>query len=118
MNRQPCPEQAFVELLQLGEVVFGRRLRQVACQLLQLLCRFRSSSMAGMQSGDVFFTDDGWLNVMVRFVKMQPERRLDPAHLRIAPHRSPASLGCVECCSAVPGHLSVRGRAGGEGRGG
>ena len=85
MNRQPCPEQAFVELLQLGEMVFGRLLRQVACQLLQLLCWFRSNSMAGMQSGDVFFTDDGWLNVMVRFVKMQPERRLDPAHLRIAP---------------------------------
>lgn len=99
LNRQPCPEQAFVELLQLGEVVFGRLLRQVACQLLQLLCWFRSNSMAGMQSSDVFFTDDGWLNVMVRFVKMQPERRLDPAHLRIAPG-----------CGRVKGRQHVRDR--------
>ena len=39
--------------------------------------------MRGLQPGDVYRSADGWLNVIVRQVKQQPERRLFPAHLRI-----------------------------------
>ena len=91
LNRQPCPEEAFLALLLLGRLVTGRDLRRVASQLLQLVGWFRSDSLAGFQPGDVYFTPDGWLNILVRFVKMQPERRENPAHLRIPLGRSAGS---------------------------
>ena len=37
----------------------------------------------------------GWLNIRVRQVKQQPERRLFPAHLRIPPGDSPTHIRTV-----------------------
>ena len=88
LNRQPCPEAAFTELLLLGKEVGGQKLRKVSSQLLQLIGWFRSDSLTGFQLGDVYFSDDRWLNILVRKVKMQPERRVHPAHIRIPPGRS------------------------------
>ena len=59
LNRQACPEEAFEEVMRLGEVESGLRLRQVACQLLQPLGWFRADTVAGMQPGDVWFDAAG-----------------------------------------------------------
>jgi hypothetical protein len=88
LNRQPCPEQAFTELLSLGEKATGLQLRQIACQVVQLLCWFRADTVAGLRSTDVWFDSAGHLNVLVRHVKMRPEFRLNPAQIRIPPGSS------------------------------
>ena len=85
LNRVPCPEAALLRVFELGEVVEGLQLRQVACQLLQLLGWFRAATVAGMQAGDVWFDANGNLNIWARHVKMRPELKEQPALLTIPP---------------------------------
>lgn len=85
LNREPCDASAFEAVLNVASHSTGLRLKQSCCQMLQLLGWFRADTMRGFQPGDVYWTPDGWLNILVRQVKMQPERRLFPAHLRVPP---------------------------------
>lgn len=89
LNREPCEPEAFVKIMSLCETATGLLLKQAMCQLLQLLGWFRADTLTGFQPGDVYFSTDGWLNILVRKVKMQPERQQTPAHLTVPPGDGP-----------------------------
>ena len=85
LNRIPCDSGVFLKVLELAEGAVGLRLKQTTSQLLQLLGWFRADTLRGFQQGDVYFDEQGWLHLIVRQVKQQPERKLFPAHLQIPP---------------------------------